>query len=263
LFSAAGLAALQRLCSGRPLLAFDFDGTLVPIAPRPDGVRLAAAVADDLRRLGLRWPVAVISGRARGDLRPRLGFEPQYLVGCHGADDGSAAVAAWSQPLREWHGGLAAQAAALDAAGIRVEDKGAALALHYRGAPDPARALRLLQALQATLPPALKGYGGKQVFNVVAAAAPDKADALHALLQRSGCDSALFAGDDVNDEPVFQRAPPPWLTVRVGRAGARTQARFALRNPAEVAQLLARLAADGNPPRPGTPNDPRSSPVPP
>ncbi len=246
LFSAAGEAALQRLRDGRPLLAFDFDGTLTPIAPRPEDVRLAPAVAERLHRLGLRWPVAVISGRAVRDLRTRLGFEPQYLLGCHGADDGSAAADAWARPLREWCGGLAADhAAELAAAGIRVEDKGAAVALHYRGTPEPARAQRLLNALLAALPPGLKGYGGKQVLNVVAADAPDKADALHALLQRSGCDRALFAGDDVNDEPVFERAPQAWLTVRVGAAAGRTQARFALRSPAEVALLLARLVDDG------------------
>lgn len=263
LFSAAGQAALQRLRGGRPLLAFDFDGTLAPIAPRPEDVLLAPAVADDLRRLSLRWPVAVISGRALRDLRPRLGFEPQYLVGCHGADDGSAAVQAWAQPLHEWCRGLATQAAELSAAGIRVEDKGAAVALHYRGTPEPARALRLLDALLAALPPTLKGYGGKQLLNVVAADAPDKADALQTLLQRSGCDRALFAGDDINDEPVFQRAPPQWLTVRVGPAEGRTQARFSLRSPAEVALLLARLAGDGGPPRAENPNDPRASPRPP
>lgn len=263
LFSAAGRAALQRLRGGRPLLAFDFDGTLAPIAPRPEDVVLAPAVADELRRLGSRWPVAVISGRALRDLRPRLGFEPQYLVGCHGADDGSEAVHAWTQPLRAWCRGLAEHAAELDGAGIRVEDKGAAVALHYRGAPEPARALRLLHALLAALPPALKGYGGKQVLNVVAADAPDKADALQSLLQRSGCDRALFAGDDVNDEPVFERAPPPWLTVRVGPAAGRTRARFSLRSPAEVAQLLSGLAADGPAPKAGQPDDPRASPSPP
>jgi trehalose 6-phosphate phosphatase len=38
-----------------------------------------------------------------------------------------------------------------------------------------------------------------------------------ALVARCGAACALFAGDDVNDEPVFVAAPPHWLTVRVGR----------------------------------------------
>jgi hypothetical protein len=52
---------------------------------------------------------------------------------------------------------------------------------------------------------------------------------------------------------VFQRAPPQWLTVRVGPAEGRTRARFSLRSPAEVALLLARLADN--------PNDPHPSPL--
>src|SRR6476620_2607546 len=37
LFSAEGEAALVATMARRPLLAFDFDGTLAPIVPRPDG----------------------------------------------------------------------------------------------------------------------------------------------------------------------------------------------------------------------------------
>jgi trehalose 6-phosphate phosphatase len=243
LFGAAGLAELDALWRRRPLLAFDFDGTLTPIVARPDDVQLAEGVAADLRWLAQRTPLAVISGRSVADLRPRLGFEPTYLVGCHGADDATdpARAQAWTQPLRAWRQGLDARAAELQAAGVEVEDKGAAIALHHRRARDPARALALLDALLGALPPALRGFGGKQVVNVVAAAAPDKADALLALVSGSGAGTALFAGDDVNDEPVFQRAPPGWLTVRVGVPEAPTRARFGVHGPHEVATLLRRL----------------------
>ena len=62
------------------------------------------------------------------------------------------------------------------------------------------------------------------------------------LVRRSGAGSALYVGDDVNDEPVFQRAPPGWLTVRVGRPEGPTRARYGVRGPHEVAALLRRLA---------------------
>ena len=59
----------------------------------------------------------------------------------------------------------------------------------------------------------------------------------------------MFAGDDVNDEPVFRRAPPHWLTVRVGRFEPTSAARFRLDDNAEVAQMLDRmLALLGTPP---------------
>ena len=67
--------------------------------------------------------------------------------------------------------------------------------------------------------------------------------AVHALVARSACRSALFAGDDVNDEPVFVSAPDDWLTVRVGRDGVGSAARWYLDGTHEMAALLERLLA--------------------
>jgi hypothetical protein len=44
----------------------------------------------------------------------------------------------------------------------------------------------------------------------------DKGDAVLDLVQRSESDCVFFVGDGVNDEAVFTRALPHWLTVRVG-----------------------------------------------
>jgi trehalose 6-phosphate phosphatase len=79
------------------------------------------------------------------------------------------------------------------------------------------------------------------VVNATAAGAPDKAHAVRALLARSGASCAVFAGDDVNDEPVFESAPPTWLTVRVGRDDPKSRAQFFLDSPNEVALLLERM----------------------
>jgi len=58
---------------------------------------------------------------------------------------------------------------------------------------------------------------------------------------RSGASCAMFAGDDVNDEPVFASAPATWLTVRVGRDNVVSQAKFFLNSPDEMALLLERM----------------------
>jgi trehalose-6-phosphatase len=79
------------------------------------------------------------------------------------------------------------------------------------------------------------------VFNVSAADAPDKAGAVAELVQRAQAGAALFAGDDLNDEPVFAAAPAHWLTLKVGHNAAPTQARFCLAGPAEMALLLDRI----------------------
>ncbi len=88
------------------------------------------------------------------------------------------------------------------------------------------------------LPADLSTLGGKAVVNVLQRSAPDKADAVLRLLALSACDTLLFAGDDVNDEPVFERARPDWVTVRIGSPEAVSRALYCLEDPAAMAQLL-------------------------
>jgi trehalose 6-phosphate phosphatase len=76
---------------------------------------------------------------------------------------------------------------------------------------------------------------------VVVAAAHDKADALLALVTRSSAAAALFIGDDVNDEPVFQRAQPGWLTIRIGRDAPQSAAQYFLNCIADLPTLLDKL----------------------
>jgi trehalose 6-phosphate phosphatase len=240
LFGARGEAALAALVQQRPLLAFDFDGTLAPIATRPGDVHVSAAVSTHLARLARHLPVAIVTGRAVEDVRPRLGFEPQYVVGNHGAEDPLRPVAA-PPALDTLRLRLDEATPRLRAAGITIEDKRYSLALHYRLARDRAAARRLVEEMLGGMPATLRIFGGKCVVNAVAADAPDKWGAVRALLARSGARSALFVGDDVNDEPVFEHAPPDWLTVRVGCSDPQTRARFRVDGPGEIAPLLQRL----------------------
>ena len=66
---------------------------------------------------------------------------------------------------------------------------------------------------------------------------------MHGLVARCGADCAVFAGDDVNDEPVFESAPPHWLTIRIGRDERHCAARFFLDSSSEMAMLLERMLA--------------------
>ncbi|HEX7637580.1 MAG TPA: trehalose-phosphatase, partial [Burkholderiaceae bacterium] len=131
----------------------------------------------------------------------------------------------------------------LAAAGVMLEDKGQSLALHYRTAPDRAVAAALIDEVLAGFTPALHVFGGKLVVNAVAADAPDKAVAVRRLLERAGAAAAFFAGDDVNDEPVFVAAAPDWLTVRIGCDRRVSAARFCIDGPHEMAALLDRMLA--------------------
>ncbi|MDQ6681500.1 MAG: trehalose-phosphatase [Pseudomonadota bacterium] len=244
LFTPDGEQALQAVMRLRPILGFDFDGTLAPIVDRPERVSVPEAVSTALARLAQDLPVAIITGRSVADVRPRLGFEPRYVIGNHGAEDADIGPpSAASQALDALRHRIAAGAQALAAAGVAVEDKAFSLALHYRLAVDAGAALVAIEALLQGIEPALKRFGGKCVVNIVAAGLPDKGDALAALVRRSSAGAAVFFGDDVNDEAVFMRAEPHWLTVRIGRDDPLSRAMFFLDHDTELAQVLQRMLA--------------------
>lgn len=243
LFRHDGEAALAAALRQRPLLAFDFDGTLAPIVAKPDEARISQAVAARLKALAAQLPLAIVTGRMVDDVRGRLGFEPLYIVGNHGAEDplNPAAAAAQAQALAPLRQQLQPWQAQLAAAGVVMEDKGASMALHYRLARDREAALALIHTALQPAHDDWRVFGGKMVVNVSPRNAPDKAHAVHALVARCGATCAVFAGDDVNDEPVFESAPPHWLTIRIGRGEQRSQARFYLDSTHEVAMLLERM----------------------
>ena len=243
LFTAEGERALAAVLQRQPLFAFDFDGTLAPIVEHPGDARVPAAVALQLARLAQLRPVAIVTGRSIGDVAPRLGFVPTEIVGNHGAEDAHRSDSARAaQAFDGLRARLRDAQPELQRAGVAIEDKGQSLALHYRLAPDRAAALQRIEALLDPLGPRLKSFGGKCVVNVVAADAADKGDAVIALVRRHGAGSAVFLGDDLNDEAVFERAPPHWLTVRVGCDSAvASRAQFCLDAHATVASLLERV----------------------
>ncbi|HUG25329.1 trehalose-phosphatase, partial [Piscinibacter sp.] len=244
LVSPEGEDAMKAVMQRRPLLAFDFDGTLAPIVEHPDDARVALGVAGGLTRLAELGPVAIITGRAVDDVTPRLGFKPHYIVGNHGAEDPAHELPMQAdEALNEVRERAVTHAEALRLAGVEIEDKQYSLALHYRAAPDAGAALLCIENLLQGIEPALKRFGGKCVVNVVAEGLPDKGDALASLVQRSGAGSAVFVGDDVNDEAVFIRADPHWLTVRVGRDDPLSRAMFFLDSQSELAVMLQKMLA--------------------
>jgi trehalose 6-phosphate phosphatase len=242
LFTPAGEADLAVTMARRPLLAFDFDGTLAPIVARPIDARVPVATQWRLKRLAHRLPTAVISGRALDDLRHRLGFEPTYIVGNHGAEDPAHTHGAELSAALD---GLRAQAQAMAGdlrhAGVRVEDKGASIALHYRTATDAATAVDAIGRLLQPLGEGLRVFGGKMVVNLVSSAADDKAAALHRIARRAGVHAVVYCGDDVNDETVFAAREPHWLTIRVGADAPESAARYFIGGIREMPRLLDRI----------------------
>ncbi len=239
--------------AGRAALFLDVDGTLIPIAETPDAVVLEPASLELLARLdrALQGAVALVSGRAVADL-DRL-FAPLRLpsAGLHGLQrrDAAGKLHEERDDLRGEpdYAELCARLERFAAAhpGVLIEDKQAAIALHYRRAPtaaEPARAL--LQEMLQERRDRLALVPGKMVFEIKPVAA-DKGVAIGAFMAEAPFAGRrpIFIGDDVTDEDGFRIVNDlGGLSVRVGDA-SRSAALAELPDVGAVADWLQRLLA--------------------
>ncbi|MBX3161360.1 MAG: trehalose-phosphatase [Deltaproteobacteria bacterium] len=230
---------LARVAHARALIAFDFDGTLAPIVPD----RTRAAMRDSTRALlaslARLYPVAVVSGRARSDVAARMEpIELRHVVGNHGMEcDGEHL--GFTGDLAAVRATLARELAG--APGVEIEDKRLSLSVHYRAAPSHAEALARIERAIEEVDRPIRVIGGKLVTNVLPAGATNKGDVMLELVEREHVDVAVYVGDDVTDEDVFELDRPDRIVaLRVGEA-ATSAADFYLREQDEIDQLLARL----------------------
>jgi trehalose 6-phosphate phosphatase len=233
LLSRASRAILTRLADENSLCAFDFDGTLSPIADHPDRAGMRVRTRKLLALLAELYPCVIVSGRARANVLGKLnGVNVARVIGNHGAETETATRSA-RQRVGRWKTALDRELGSLP--GLWMEDKGISLAVHYRQSPHKAESRRLVLAAARKLPD-VRVFGGKQVVNLVAVSAPHKGDALAAERDRLGCNWVLYVGDDENDEDAFALNGNV-VSVRVGRK-QRSHANYYLRTQSEIDDLL-------------------------
>src|SRR3954454_20686006 len=231
------VAALAERPGGSAVM-LDVDGTLAPIAARPELAAVPEETRAELRRLVTRYAlVACIGGRPGKDAAQVVGVEGPVYVGVHGLELAPEAES-WREPLREF-------AASVD---WPVEDKGLAVVFHYREAEDDAAARAELERVATgarTL--GLRAEFGRKVLEVRPPVDADKGTAVAALLQRAGLRRALYAGDDTTDLDAFRGLEGLELGVRVavasaeGPAALTAAADVVVANPAELLALLRAL----------------------
>jgi trehalose 6-phosphate phosphatase len=244
LFSRASRPILARLARERTLCAFDFDGTLSPIAEHPDRAGMRARTRRLLNCLAALYPCVIVSGRTRSDVSGKLrGVKVAGVIGNHGAESAGTERKSHRRRVASWNAALQREIGLFP--GVWVEDKGLSLAVHYRQATRKAEARRRILAIARDLKQ-VRVFGGKQVVNMVIDKAPHKGDALTAERDRLGCNSVLYVGDDDNDEDAFG-VDGNIVPVRVGRKH-HSHARYYLRTQEEIDKLLdlmCRMRSDG------------------
>jgi trehalose 6-phosphate phosphatase len=209
-----GLLAPLRAEPGKAAILTDFDGTLAPIVERADDVALPDDAREVLVRLIARYGmVGAISGRRAADVRDRMGLDRVAYAGNHGLE---LMMPGESEPKADPSLGgregdvatfmAAVEAARLDDAGLRLEDKGPIQALHWRGAPDEARAEAVARAIGVEAGRAgLEPHWGRKVLELRPVGGGGKGAAVASILAEDGVDRVVYAGDDRTDVDAFRR----------------------------------------------------------
>jgi trehalose 6-phosphate phosphatase len=264
LLSRASLPLLARLAREHTLCAFDFDGTLAPIADHPDKAGMRKRTRGLLRRVASLYPCVIVSGRDRASVLKKLSdVQVAGVLGNHGAESGRKSSSSQDlqrqnvkrQNVKQWKAALERELGALPRTvpgtqpgtvpGIWIEEKESSLAIHYRLYSRKAEAQRRIFAAAGKLKN-VRVFGGKDVVNVMAKLAPHKGDALAAERDRLQCNWVLYLGDDENDEDAFALRGNI-VPVRIGRK-QQTHARYYLRSQVEIddlLKLLVQLREDG------------------
>jgi trehalose 6-phosphate phosphatase len=202
-----------RAAPARAAVLLDIDGTLAPIVDRaaeasvPEGTRqLLIAVA---RRYGI---VACVSGRRASEARAMVSIGTITYLGSHGAE---LLRAGWTEAVLDptvegWVRRIHDFAHEVDTGDVRrhrvrLEDKGAIVAFHWRGAPDEAAAKSAVDAIAARAEAAgLRTHWGRKVLEVRPPVRIDKGAGIAKLLEDADVEIALYVGDDTTDLDAFR-----------------------------------------------------------
>jgi trehalose 6-phosphate phosphatase len=179
----------------------DFDGTLSEIVTAPELAVPETGALDVLARVvdhvGL---TVVLSGRPLDDLRRLIPVDGVELFGLYGLGDTGPSPALVRKAVPE------IREAVRSLPGVRVEDKGLSVTVHYRQASDPDQArLGLAGPLEAIASRhGLSVFQAKMAYELMAEAAPGKGSVVERLAIEHGLRACLFAGDDLPDLSAFR-----------------------------------------------------------
>lgn len=232
----------------------DYDGTLSPIADRPDDAVISDSMRAAVRQLGECCPVAVVSGRNVVDVRSRVALTEIGYAGSHGIDFMSAEGQIWHHP------DAPAFLPDLDSAeidlrtglslhrGVEIERKRYSVAVHYRRVDSseiPAIEYTVRQVTESH--PRLFDTPGKMVHDLRPDISWNKGESVLWMLDRLGLVGPealpIYIGDDVTDEDAFAVLETKGVGIVVRDGEAASRASYSLRDNAEVHRFLIGLTA--------------------
>jgi trehalose 6-phosphate phosphatase len=196
-------------------ILLDIDGTLAPIVDHASDAHVPESTRQLLIAVADRYHlVACVSGRRASEARAMVSIGTITYLGSHGVEllrsgwtearlDG--AVSDWARRIQEF--GRDADTADTRKLRVRLEDKGAIVAFHWRGAPDEETAHRAIEEIAARAEDAgLATHWGRKVLEVRPPVPFDKGAGVRRLLADAGSQitAAMYVGDDMTDLDAFR-----------------------------------------------------------
>jgi trehalose 6-phosphate phosphatase len=213
--SALGFEALAPLRDDpeRAAILLDIDGTLAPIVEQPSQAHVPEATRQLLIDIARRYgAVACVSGRRASEARAMVAIGGISYLGSHGAEllpaGGTQSqldprLEDWSRRVHEF--GREAETGDVRRRRVRLEDKGAILAFHWRGAPDEQAARAAIDVIAEKAQAAgFRTHWGRKVLEVRPPVQFDKGAGVTALLDGLDINAVMYVGDDVTDLDAFQ-----------------------------------------------------------
>lgn len=202
---------LRHVLQQRPLgLVFDIDGTLSPIASRPEEARLYPGTIETLQQARNYADIAIITGRGIKDAAKMVTLDNITYIGNHGLewcnglpDTHTVSLVPEAFPYVEPGKNLLdlAQAHFSDIPGIIIEYKSVGGTIHYRltEAPETARKSILDLLEKPAQEQNMRLVEGKYNVEIRIPLTINKGEGLRRLCEQKRLQGVLFAGDDRTD----------------------------------------------------------------
>ena len=211
----------------RSAVLLDVDGVLAPIVSHPDDAHMPETTRRPLIEVAKRYGVvACVSGRRASDARRIVSLGSIAYLGSHGSEvlrpgsikpEMDRELQAWTRRVQDF---------AHDAFGddlrqlrVRLEDKEAIAALHWRGVPDEDDAESAIRAVAERAERAgFTTHWGRKVLEIRPPVRIDKGAGIVSLLRDTDLSAGLYVGDDVTDLDAFRGLDELVEKGRLGRA---------------------------------------------
>jgi trehalose 6-phosphate phosphatase len=191
----------------------DVDGVLAPIVQHPDDAHMPETTRRPLIEVARRYGVvACVSGRRASDARRIVSLGSIAYLGSHGSEvlmPGSTTpqldreLQAWTRRVQNFTEDAFDEP--LRKLRVRLEDKEAIAALHWRGVPDEEDAQAAVEEVARRAEQAgFTTHWGRKVLEIRPPVRIDKGAGIVSLLRDKHLAAALYVGDDTTDLDAFR-----------------------------------------------------------